>query len=274
MTEQTAQTEKAQEKKTPQPEKVEKTKKAKQNQNRQRQAPPSRAEIKREIELSSYFTQQVMQRSITKLPQYLFSLAVIIPAVADHNDDVIAAALQSVDNKINAFSHDLDVALKTLEALSEEWGITSLATHTNPTKYSLAITTPHYGRMIQAMLNLDRFFCLAETLYLHGAIQDVTEYWEQLKGWRLRGNQTVSEIIQIENRARSAASKKGKVEALEQANSGVAKEGILSATDQNGNVSDINSLTAAEAENEDEVYSEQGNDMDESQREEKASMSS
>lgn len=177
-------------------------------------SPYSRAIIHRKICLNSLQAQRVMSRSFEKLRQSLFSLSVILP-ILSKDEDEIEAIDTYITEQFGTVETDLAQAVGQLKKVLEDNGIEETAHYSQPETYELVLDTPKTTTFLRLVADLDELMLLIDTAWLLGEFDD-----KQKKNatfmWQQRLIKLAGRLINIEKRARAAASKSGKTEEVEE----------------------------------------------------------
>lgn len=168
----------------------------------------SRPTVKRTVEYHSIQAQRVIQRSFTRVKGAFYSISIILNTLTK-DDEVVQRIDDYVDQQFMVVEKEILDAQARIKKILDDNGIEESINYSNPKKFTLFIDSPRINNFLKLLTQLDRLILLMDTAWLANELNDV-----QLKNgsyqWQRRVMKFAGSIVNLENRARSAASKKGK----------------------------------------------------------------
>lgn len=172
-------------------------------------APVSIPTFTRSVKLNALHTQKVHARSFEATQAALYRSDVIMRIIAseeeaDQLEEVIHSMMSDIEKGLTG---ELNDQMKLLES----HGINEMPTYESPKHLEVRITSPHVARYLQLVVLFDEYIKLTDALWLNGVLSN-GERNRQSYAWQKRLTRFSSKLIQVENRARSAADRAGKGE--------------------------------------------------------------
>lgn len=177
-------------------------------------SPNSRAVIKRKVSFGSFQAQKVVTRSYEPLRRSLFQLSVILRIISN-NDAEIEKIDQYVDEQFTSLQTELALEQARIQKILEDNGIEEYAVFSKPETFEPVIDSRRANTFLRLIGDLDHLMVLIETAWLTGEFDDRQRRMATLN-WQQRLIKLAGRIIALENRARTAASKKGKDEQVQE----------------------------------------------------------
>lgn len=168
----------------------------------------SRAYINRTVSFGSFQAQKVMTRSYDALRRSLFQLSVILRIISS-NEAEIEKIDQYVEDQFTTLQKELAVEQARIKKILEDNGIEDYAVFSKPEKFEPVIDSRRANTFLRLIGDLDELMVLIETAWLTGEFDDRQRRTATLN-WQQRLIKLAARIIALENRARNAATKKGK----------------------------------------------------------------
>ena len=134
-------------------------------------SPKSMPFLQHSVTLNSFHAQQVFKRAFGIGEEALFTLSVILRAIADESECV------KVDQQVNEKNDDLRKSMleeqARLEALADTYGIQATGlTYSAPQEVSVKVTSPRAVAWMGLIRDLDRMIELFDVLWLSHVIKD------------------------------------------------------------------------------------------------------
>lgn len=171
-------------------------------------SPNSRAVINRTVSFGSFQAQKVMTRSYDALRRSLFQLSVILRIISN-NEAEIEKIDQYVEDQFTTLQKEIALEQARIRKILEDNGIEDHASFSKPETFEPVIDSRRANTFLRLIGDLDQLMVLIETAWLTGELDDRQRRTATVN-WQQRLIKLAARIIALENRARSAASKKGK----------------------------------------------------------------
>ncbi|MBT3205219.1 MAG: hypothetical protein HOM14_03845 [Gammaproteobacteria bacterium] len=168
----------------------------------------SRATIERTVEFQSLQAQRVIDRSFMRLKGSFYSISVVLHILTD-SDETVQEIDDYIDEKFIEIEQDLIDEQSRIKVILENDGIDTDVKYSNPRKYKLLIDSPRANNFLRLVSQLDKLMLLMDSAWIFNGISDVQKKQESYK-WQRRLMKFAAQIINLEIRARDAATKKGK----------------------------------------------------------------
>lgn len=166
----------------------------------------SRPYVVQEIPLQSFHAQQIFRRGFDVYTQSIYSLSVVLRAIADENQVREMEGL--IDDKLNKAQDDIRNEMARLEKVAENNGITlEKVNYSQPTAVEAKISSHRSARYANIIREFDALIAKLDALWLSGMIPD-NEYSRILYEWKRRIIKMASHTSGIVRQAMISAGKK------------------------------------------------------------------
>lgn len=146
--------------------------------------PGSRPYTTQKILLQSFHAQQVFKRGFSVFTKSIYSLSVILRSIAEAED--LNKVIETIDEKIQSTSDDLETEIKRFNKLAEDNGITlGKIDYSNPSVVEAKISSHRSAQFVNIIRKYDDFISHLDALWLSGIIPDL-EYSNSIYEWKRR----------------------------------------------------------------------------------------
>lgn len=170
--------------------------------------------FERELEIQSLQAQRVMNRVFKRTVRALYSIDTILRIIGDDQE------MDEVEEIIAKMFTDAQKALEEessrLDTLMENNGISEVPEYTNPHTYQVKITSPQAAVYANLVSGLDALMVKMDACWLLSVL-DNKQRKEGTFQWQQRILRLGRRIVDIEVRARKAATRKGKEDEVKEA---------------------------------------------------------
>jgi len=177
-----------------------------------KKSPYSRPVFAQTLHINHQQAQNIFERSFAPVARALYSIDVVLRIIGQQkNIDEVEALIQK---DIEQMFAEIDKNTAVLSQLMDDNGVDGSPEYTNPKEYSVQISCPQVARFVQLLKRMDAMLIRLDTVWLTGLIGS-KERTEMTRAQRNKLNALATRLIQIENRARTAAQAQGKGDELE-----------------------------------------------------------
>lgn len=164
------------------------------------------------ITIQSDHAQRLIERGLFQVASALYAIDVILRIIGDGD------AMDDIETLVNAslvtFAADLAKELQRLEALRVQHGVTRIPRYEGPRTLTIHVHSPQMSQYCALILSLDQLMIAIDTLWMNGVIGSK----QRVNGcfaWRVRLLRIGREFVNLERRARAAATRQGRGEEVE-----------------------------------------------------------
>ena len=185
----------------------------------------SRPVFDQTVTIQSNHAQRLLDRGFLLVVRALYGIDVVLRILGDD------AEMDQVEGIVGALIGELAAELRAeharLAQLREANGISATPRYTHPRKITVHISSPQLAQYTALIEELDRLMTVMDALWLTGVLTN-KQRADGAYQWRIGVLRTGREIIEIEQRARASAEKRGKNEPLAEVEASVVAQEVFS----------------------------------------------